>query len=302
MYSIEGLKKGLAHPRYILQEFNRLYYRRLHTWPYNRNGINFLEEDWDNLLMLDACRYDLFEEIADLPGETRAVESRGSATREFLWGNFDGGTYLDTVYVTASPMLCRHRDEVDVQFHEVINIWQEQGWDDQYRTVLPETVRERTLDAAKQFPKKRLLVHFIQPHYPFIGPTGRKHFDLDSLNFQWKDAITGDLGISDETLRQAYRENFELVLPSVEQLLSELSGKTVVTADHGQMFGERLFPLPIREYGHPSGVYTDELVKVPWHTFDPGPRREIVAEEAVTSVEEENEQLAEERLRNLGYL
>lgn len=304
MYSLKGIKKGLGNPHFILQEIDRLYYRRFRTWEYNRDGLDIFEADWDNLLILDACRYDLFEEVTDLPGETTAVESRGSATREFLKANFHEQELLDTVYITASPMLYKHRDEIDVQFHEVINIWQEQGWDDQFRTVLPDAVVEATLDAAERFPNKRLLVHFIQPHYPFVGPTGQEHFDLDSLNFQWEDAATGKIDIPKEIIQRAYEENLEEVLPAVENLLFQLEGKTVVTSDHGQILGERLFPIPIREYGHPPGLYADELVKVPWHIFDEGPRREITAEQPETSTERdrEDEALATERLRDLGYL
>ncbi len=304
MYSLEGIKKGLAQPRYILQEANRLYYRRLRTWPYNERGKDFIEADWDTLLILDACRYDLFERVNRLPGETMSAESRGSSTREFLRSNLDGKRLPDTVYVTASPMLHRHRDKIDVRFHDVINIWQEDGWDETYRTVLPETVAEATLEAAERFPNKRLLVHFLQPHYPFLGPTGTEHFDLDRLDFQWDDLASGDLGIPEATVRRAYEENLEEVLPSVERLLVELDGRSVVTADHGQIIGERLFPIPMREYGHPAGIYAEELVKVPWHVFDEGPRREIVAEEPESAAggTDETESVANERLKQLGYL
>lgn len=310
MYSLEGIKRGLAEPHLILAELNRLYYRRLRTWPYNRRGIDIFAADWDSLLILDACRVDLFEERSDLPGRTTTVQSRGSSTTEFLLGNFDGRELLDTVYVTASPMLYRHRDRIDVRFHAVRNVWQDQGWDERYRTVLPETVTDVALEAAEQFPRKRLLVHFLQPHYPFIGPTGQEHFDLDRLDFQWRDVASGDLDVPEGVIRRAYEENFEEVLPSVERLLATLDGKTVVSSDHGQLFGERLFPVPIREYGHPGGLYEAELVEVPWHVFDRGPRREVVAEEPVPhdgghdGVDRERDDVAaaRERLRDLGYL
>lgn len=303
MYSLEGIKKGLTHPRFILQEIDRLYYRRLRSWQYNEAGVDIFAQDWDNLLLLDACRHDLFAEVADLPGETDSVESRGSATREFLQGNFHGRELLDTVYVTASPMLSRHRDEIDVQFHDIVNVWQDPGWDEQFRTVLPETVRNATLDAAERYPDKRLLVHFMQPHFPFVGPTGREQFDLDSGNFQWEDTATGRLDIPIETIEQAYRENLAEVLPVVEELLLGLGGRSVVTADHGQILGERLFPIPIREYGHPPGLYPPELVQVPWHVFDSGPRREIVAEAPAGERTRDGQQdVAAKRLRDLGYL
>jgi len=302
MYSIEGIKKGLRQPRYVLQEVDRLFYRRLRRWPYNRRGLDFFEPEWDTMLILDACRYDLFERASGLPGRTTSVESRGSSTKEFLRGNFHGKQLLDTVYVTASPMLHRHRDEIDVEFHAVVNVWQDPGWDERYRTVLPETVANATLEAAERFPRKRLLVHFIQPHYPFLGPTGREYFDLDRLDFQWDDLASGELDVPLEVVERAYEENFEEVLPSVERLLLQLPGRTVVTADHGQLLGERLFPIPVREYGHPAGLYTEALVRVPWHVFDNGQRREIVAEAPEREPNREDEALARERLRDLGYL
>ena len=89
----------------------------------------------------------------------------------------------------------------------------------------------------------------------------------------------------------------------VERVIENVRGKCVVTSDHGQMFGERLFPIPVRAYGHPLGLYSEELVKVPWHIFEDGSRREITAEKrSGTTDAETNEELARERLRDLGYL
>lgn len=304
MYSLEGIKKGLAHPQLIFRELDRLYYTRMGAWSYNKDGIDIFQQEWDNLLILDACRFDLFEEVADIPGQTEAVRSKGSSTREFLRGNFGGRTVSDTVYVTASPMLYRHRDEIDIEFHDVVNVWKEQGWNEQHRTVMPETMGQAALDAAERFPNKRLLVHFIQPHYPFIGPTGEKHFTNSRLNFGWEEFARGELDLSEEVLQRAYRENLEVVLPTVEQLCQTLGGRTVVTSDHGNLFGNRIFPVPVRAYGHPPGLYSKELVTVPWHVFEGGQRREITAEEHSEPAESqrEDEQLARERLRDLGYV
>jgi hypothetical protein len=303
MYSVESLKAAMDDPRLLVQELNRLYYRRLRTWPYNRDGVDIFERDWDNLFILDACRYDLFEEVADLPGELDAVTSRGSQTEEFIRGNFHGREFLDTVYVTSSPMLYRHRDKFDTTFHSVVNVWKDDGWDEEYRTVLPETVTRAALEAREQYPNKRLLVHFLQPHYPFIGPTGQEHFDLDRLDFEWDALVDGSLDVSDALVWEAFRENLEIVLPDVRTLLDELAGRNVVTSDHGQMIGGRLFPIPIREYGHPPGLYPEELVKVPWLTYDNGTRPDIVAEApAETESERTANAAAQERLQELGYV
>jgi hypothetical protein len=300
MYSLSQLRRGLESPKLVLQEANRLYHRRLTQTAYNAEGYDLFEADWDNLLILDACRYDMFRSVNDLPGRLESRQSRGSATSEFLRANFDGRVQRETVYVTASPMLRRNEDRINVELQEEVDVWRQNGWDERYKTVLPETMVEYALQAADRFPSKRLLVHFMQPHFPFLGPTGREHFDGDRLDFRWRDVMTGDLDVDVDLLWQASVENLERVLPHVETLLRSLDGKTVVTSDHGQAFGERSRPIPYHEYGHPPGLYTDELVTVPWHVYVNGDRRRIVGGEtsAHTSVDDG---LVKERLRDLGY-
>jgi hypothetical protein len=77
-----------------------------------QDGIDIFEQDWDNLLLLDVCRYDAFEELNGIVEDLRPVTSRVSATPEFLRGNLRGRELHDTVYVTANPMLHRHADEI----------------------------------------------------------------------------------------------------------------------------------------------------------------------------------------------
>ncbi|MFU1783400.1 hypothetical protein ACM16X_18720 [Haloarcula japonica] len=303
MYTLESLKHGLDNPHKILQEVNRLYHRRLRTWPYNRDGIDIFARDWDHLLILDACRYDMFAEQSSLPGELEPVQSRASATKEFLKANFDGRELLDTVYVTGSPMLHRHRSKIKTQLHDVINVWNEDGWDEQYRTVLPKTMTEAAIEAKERYPNKRLLVHYLQPHYPFLGPTGQEHFDLGRLDFEWYKLLSGKLNVSDAVVKRAFKENLDVVLPEVERLFDEFSGKTVVSADHGQVIGKRGFPIPIREYGHPQGIYSEELVTVPWLTYESGDRPEIIAENSGESATtDHDEEAARQRLEHLGYV
>ena len=53
-----------------------------------------------------------------------------------------------------------------------------------------------------------------------------------------------------------------MALPHALKLEKKLSGKTVITSDHSEAFGELTFPLPIRVYGHPGNVHIPVLVKV----------------------------------------
>jgi hypothetical protein len=125
MYSLSQLKRGLSTPALFLREVNRLYHRRLNGRDYNTDGVDIFAEDWDVLAILDACRYDLFAERVDLPGQLEARESRGSSTVEFLRGNVDGRDLLDTVYVTANPKLAEHAEEIEAQFHAVVDVWRD---------------------------------------------------------------------------------------------------------------------------------------------------------------------------------
>jgi len=298
MYSIRQVVHGLRNPGLIVREVNHLYYRRLYTRRFNECGVDIFDEDWDNLIILDACRYDLFKQAHSLPGELDHRISRGSNTAEFLLGNFDGRELHDVVYVTANPQLYRVT-EVSTSLHETVHVWREEGWNENYRTVLPETVTHHARQAATEYPNKRLVVHYIQPHSPFIGPTGKRHFDLNTLAF-WQQIRDGELSVPDEVVRDAYRENLEIVLPHAQELLRDLPGKTVVTSDHGQLIGERAGPVPIRYYGHPRSVYAEPLVKIPWLVVDRDDRKEIVPEPPTRTTEIE-EKVVSDRLKQLGY-
>jgi len=55
MYSTEQIATGIRNPDIALRELNRLYFRRLYTREFNENGTDIFAEDWDNLIILDAC-------------------------------------------------------------------------------------------------------------------------------------------------------------------------------------------------------------------------------------------------------
>ncbi|MFC6838528.1 hypothetical protein [Halomarina ordinaria] len=278
-------------------------------------GIDVMGEDWDNLVVLDACRYDMFAEQNTIEGRLESRYSRGSNTPEWLRENFAGRTFEDTVYVTANPQITVRLPENP--FHDVVNVWTDH-WDDDLNTVHPAVMAEETAKAAERYPDKRVIAHFVQPHYPFIGETGRKVIGqqagmelskrmADGANAEQDDEHVWDKlkrgAIDVETVWTAYRENLDLALPHVETLLDSLPGTTVVTSDHGNLLGERPTPCPVPMgmYGHPEGVYTDHLVKVPWLVVEGTERKEVVAEAAVEG-ERVTAEETQERLQDLGYL
>jgi len=281
--------------RSALLEANRLYHRRLR----GKRGIKVIDADWDNLLILDACQYDLFADSDYPDGKLRSVVSGGSSTSDFLQYNFDGRNATDTVYVSANPQIERHG--VDEQVFKCVKLWTDR-WDDDLRTVRPEDVTDAAIAAQEDHPSKRLIVHYIQPHYPFIGETGRQieHGTVTgdgviaterSVASVWDKLANGD--IAEATVRTAYRENLDLTLPEVDRLLNNLVGKSVVTSDHGNSFGT------LGVYGHPGGVYLDDLVRVPWLEIESSTRKRI-SEAEQRSVTDNSPEISE-RLADLGY-
>jgi arylsulfatase A-like enzyme len=180
--------------------------------------------------------------------------------------------------------------------------------------VLPEMMTEASLEARETYPNKRLIFHYVQPHHPFIesdidfgiGEIDREPTEdersLDRLH-GWMQLLTGQATVSLEEVAQAYHNNLDRALPHVVELVDALDGTTVITSDHGNMLGERVWPFMLREYGHPPGIYTKQLVEVPWFELSSSSRRIISAnppqEADRPTVEEE---VVSERLSDLGYM
>ncbi|MUV59519.1 hypothetical protein GJ634_01545 [Halobacterium sp. CBA1126] len=105
--------------------------------------------------------------------------------------------------------------------------------------------------------------------------------------------------IERESVEQAYLANLSYVLDYVESLIKELPNRTVVSADHGEMLGERAWPVPIRCYGHILGIRTPELTNVPWAVVDGEPRE--MTDEGVLEFIPDTDGAVEDRLEALGY-
>lgn len=316
-YSLENLQKVVRNPRLLQKELFTLGLRINSRAAQFRNeyrgtdeGVDVMDADWDNLLILDGCRHDMFAAQSDLEGTLSRKRSRGSDSWEFMEANFAGKDLHDTVYVTANPHVYELEGDV---FHAVVDLL-DRCWDEDARTVQPDAVVEEAIAARDRFPDKRLIVHFMQPHFPFLGPTGEQfshkglehHLDDDersSAPNPWFGLIH-DQDIDVETVVAAFRENLDIALPHVESLLEALDGKSVVTADHGNLIGERGVPVPIRLYGHPRGLHVDQLLTVPWLEVDGATRREIVSEPPVAADDatDADDDAVEERLSALGYV
>lgn len=290
-------------------DIERRYYTR-----FSPDGCDVMSEDWDTLLIVDACRFDMFEGQTEIDGELSSRRSRGSNTAEFLEMNFTDETYHDTIYLTGNPI---HRVDqwcsvnLDTVFYKIEDVWAN-SWDEEANTVRPEPIKDQIKAVHDTHPDKRIIGHFIQPHQPFIGATGAQ---LDEAGMRGRDVYLdqeSDFGkkvwekledgtVSAEVVWQAYRENLDIVLPYVRELCETLDGKTIVTSDHGNLVAEFAWPFPRKRYGHPRGIHTKKLVTVPWLEPEFDTRRKVRSESPVRKTEAVDEAERLDRLEYLGY-
>jgi hypothetical protein len=226
-------------------------------------GTSVYEQDWDVLVVLDACRADLFRSVApefDLFEDVSTVWSVGSSSSEWLENTFNGSQEAaQTVMVTGNTWTNRYlaADE----FAALDEVWK-YAWDEDLDTVPASAITDRAIAHARERDPDRLVVHYMQPHHPFVpdpiaGDDGMERTGSHSSQSNpWILLRRGEL--STEMVWEAYEANLRYVLPEVLSLIENVSGRVAVTADHGNLFGEWGL------YGHPMQTPVPALLRVPW--------------------------------------
>lgn len=269
-------------------------------------GKNIFEDDWDALIVLDGLRKDLMEETVseyDFLGTDSVDEfhSLGSASQEWMDRNFTGeyqDEMAETVMVTGNAFSKTRLDQDNFQHLE--EAWR-YAWDSETEMVRPKPITDSTINYGRQEDPERMIVHYMQPHYPFVdspeigcGVKPKSFGKVNSEKQPWDELLVGD--ITEEKLWNAYRENLHYVMEEVERLSENLDAdKTVITADHGNGIG-RMNSEDRWVYGHLEGVAVDSLRKVPWVETSFQDLKQDYPE-----THEETQHEREEVMRALGY-
>lgn len=224
------------------------------------------ERKWDNLIILDACRYDYFEREYPnfLDGELEKVTSPASCTIDWLKRTWDG--YYDLTYVSGFPSvnskgIPRLGYRASDHFSRIIDAW-DFGWDERLGTITPWNINKAVLNKTN---RTNLIIHYMQPHQPYIGKTkitvqiGKPEPTPAASGFVRTSTRIRNMLKKDKTLNleSAYRENLILVLEWVAELVPLLKGEIIVTSDHGENLGPGG---PV----HPCGDKSSILREVPW--------------------------------------
>jgi len=277
---------------------------------YRLMGESIWDRDWDVLLILDACRYDVFEELygSDQRFEIEAMFSAGSASPEWMFNNF-GRKHADelshTVYVTGNPYSSKCLT-ADV-FDHVEEVWRHH-WDEDQGTVMPDVLSDEAIRVWNDRDPDRMIVHYMQPHKPYIpapDSAKMKHSDFTINLFRvfatralgtypdFKKAEARRDNLPDSELRELYNENLEYVVDTLDRtILRNIDADIVISSDHGELLGEEGI------YHHPAFTRYAELRTVPWARVNVTPDGQYSPRQRIKDGDNGD---IEEKLEALGY-
>jgi len=137
--------------------------------------VRVMEENWDFLIILDACRYDYFSEIYSnfLNGKLEKGCSVGYDTPHWLKRSFQG-YYPEIIYISGNPLINSLNMKIGGfkakdHFYKVIDVWKF-GWNSRLDTVPPWEINKAAIKWFFKYPWKRFIIHYVQPHAPYISP------------------------------------------------------------------------------------------------------------------------------------
>lgn len=203
----------------------------------------FENDDWNFLIVLDACRFDFFSYFYKnyFTGTLTKHFSLGACTTEWFINSFQRN-YKDTVYISANPYINSIHSETGLnvkkrffqinakkKFYKVIDVWNF-GWNDKLGTVHPKSLTDTTLSMIKKYPKKRFIIHYLQPHAPYLS---NKYFakGFPKPNIYTGEILSGVLNVNPK---------LQLLLRSFSFILNKLFFNRF-----GNIFNDRL-----REFLH----------------------------------------------------
>lgn len=254
-------------------------------------GTHVLDRDWDLLVILDTCRVDAMRQVAPefgFVGDVDRIWSRGGSSPDWIAHTFDRAyeeTLAETAYLTANPHAETVLEDRELirgkhfgaakQFHrygswDPINpdnlgryerLWKfesgssENGGDPVMKYTPPRVVTDRGIAVMREYDFDRVILHYMQPHYPYISNALRE--DRDIQEFERRPKSSKRAGR--DRVFEAYQDDLRYVLEDISLLLENVSAETVVlSADHGDAFGEYCV------YGHGPGRIHPQVRNVPW--------------------------------------
>jgi len=260
---------------------------------FRTRGTNVFDREWDALIVLDTARVDaiqLVEDEYDFINEVNSIWSVGGASAEWLARTFDkqhAAEIQNTAFLSAQSHVqgildtrvqkTDRNQRIPVKALRLIptieledvgkveylfkneTIGEEGPFGHTEGNTPPRYVTERGIAVGREHNFERLMLQYHQPHTPWFSQALKEGRSLEYHEYDWWNYYyeTGDV----ESIWDAYMSDLRYVLDDIEILLDNLDAeKVVITADHGEAFGE--FGI----LGHKLGSLHPQIRKVPWVT------------------------------------
>jgi len=331
--TLQNLRKGLKNPREAVDKTMIEFFCRVPSTYLNtvtKIGTNVFSREWDLLILLDTCRVDAIQAVADeydFISEINRLQSVGGRSPEWIAKTFVE-EYRDiigkTAYLSANVfskqiLTDRHHespDAADVNYAykllgrlPTVDVSALGSFEDlsQYEPVgengpyghkeggtPPRYVTDRGIAVGRTGRFDRIILHYLQPHPPYISNALAENRPLELHESDWWSYLkeTGDY----ETIWETYLDELRYVLDEVEMLLDNIDAERVVlSADHGESFGEYW------EYGHRTGSLNPVVRTVPWVKTTATDRKSYEPTVAPPTDRRLSEQELNEQLEHLGY-
>ncbi|WP_262342802.1 alkaline phosphatase family protein [Haloplanus rubicundus] len=292
--SVEKIVKGIRNPSRVVDEVILDYVYRTPAIVLNSFstiGTNVFDREWDALIVLDTARVDALREVADeydFITDVDSIWSTGGASAEWLARTFDEA-HAEEIRETAFLSAQSHIQEVlDTKVHETDSsrplpfktlrlmpsvdideldkaeylfkfetVGEEGPFGHTEANTPPRYATDRGIAVGRQRDPDRLMIQYHQPHTPWFSQALAEDRELKYHEYDWWNYYydTGDT----DRIWEAYMSDLRYVLDEIEILLNNLDAeRVVITADHGEAFGE------YGVLGHKLGSVHPKVRKVPW--------------------------------------
>jgi hypothetical protein len=237
------------------------------------------------MIILDACGSEALKSATYWPTETEV--SPASCTPEWIQKAQSSDILENSRIVSANPQY----EKFDIE--ALVEPYYETHWNDRLSTVLPEPILDRVDEIIDS--EKKIVAHLQQPHWPYVAKLDDSWHLAYSDTGPWDGRMYSTQAamqrgfIELNKAKQAYYASVHSIWNVLTPYLrkwTENSITTIVTADHGEAFGEFR---NMGMYEHPCKCHLSGLTHVPWIKLDPDEK----VSKAAASVED--------RLNALGY-
>lgn len=234
--------------------------------------------EWNTLIILDACRYDVFAKVIpsiNLPGRLTQIKVHSIDTTEWYGTYWKGeGEKTDPILISANPQAVRFGNVIPpkTKFSRVILAYDKRFTTDIIRPSRTlEYFFENVCDA-------KAVIHMIPPHQPFIGEKGLKFYEILGVDVTRsiyvpvippafdeliKDYVMKHNNNWDE-IKEYYTESLIEVLNLIAGVILQFYPPVIITSDHGEVIGEE------GAFGHGFRHPKLEAIQktVPWFVVD----------------------------------